>query len=104
MPGHLLHLGAIVQCSHAGAATPMSSNPRVTLAGQPTVLVSTQWMIAGCPLPKNAPFDQTASFTAGTTRVTSNGQPLALDSAASTCAATGQPLRVVQVQSRVVAQ
>jgi len=104
MSGHLLHLGAIVQCTHAGPATPMAANSRVLVTGQPTVLQTTPWTIAGCPLPKNAPFDQTGSFTAGTTRVTSNGQPLALDSAASTCAATGQPLRVVQVQSRVVAQ
>lgn len=104
MSGHLLHLGAIVQCSHTGVATPASTNPRVQIAGQPSVLASVPWTIAGCPLPKHAPFDQSASFLTGTTRVTANGQPLALDSGSSTCAATGTPLRIVQVQSRVVAQ
>jgi len=37
MPGFLLHLGASVQCAHAGQAMPTVTNPRVTVSGQPIV-------------------------------------------------------------------
>ena len=38
MPGLLVHVGAQVQCSHAGQAQPAVPNPRVSVGGQPTVL------------------------------------------------------------------
>ncbi len=40
MPGFLVHVGAQVLCSHAGQATPTVPNPRVTVSGQPTVLMT----------------------------------------------------------------
>ena len=49
MPAPLLHLGAQVLCSHGGMATPTSPNPRVLLSGQPSVVLSTPYVIAGCP-------------------------------------------------------
>ena len=74
------------------------------MAGDQALRAFAAWVGLSPLLAFHAPFDQTASFLTGTTRVTANGQPLALDSGSSTCAATGTPLRVVQVQSRVVAQ
>lgn len=104
MPGFLLHVGAQVLCSHAGQAQPTVPNPRVTVSGQPTVAMSSQYVIAGCALPPppngNGPC-VTAQFITGATRVTSNGQPLLLLDSQAICTPTGTPLMIVMTQTRV---
>jgi len=106
MPGFLVHVGAQVLCSHAGQATPTVPNPRVTVSGQPTVFVATPYVIAGCALPPppaaNGPC-VTAQWLVGTTRVTSNGQPLLVQSSQAICAPTGTPLLIIATQPRVSA-
>ncbi len=106
MPGFLLHVGAQVLCSHAGQATASVPNPRVTVSGQPTVLMSSPYVVAGCTLPPptvaNGPC-VTAQWLSGTARVTSNGQPLLVQSSQAVCAPTGTPLMVVATQTRVSA-
>jgi hypothetical protein len=106
MPGFLVHAGAQVLCAHAGQATPTVSNPRATVSGQPTVLMTTPYVIAGCTLPPptaaNGPC-VTAQFLTGTTRVTSNGQPLVVQSSQSICTPTGTPLIIAATQTRVSA-
>ena len=107
MPGFLLHVGAQVLCSHAGQATPTTPNPRVTVNGQPTVLMTSPYVVAGCTLPPptaaNGPC-VTAQWVSGTTRVTSNGQPLLVQSSQAICTPTGTPLIIVATQPRVSAQ
>ena len=107
MPGFLSHVGAQVICAHAGQATPAAPNPRVTVSGQPTVLMSTPYLVAGCALPPptagNGPC-VTATWLTGTVRVTSMGQPLLLQSSQSICTPTGTPLSIVATQTRVSAQ
>jgi len=106
MPGFLVHVGAQVLCSHAGQATPTVPNPRVTVSGQPTVFVTTPYVIAGCALPPppaaNGPC-VTAQWLVGTTRVTSNGQPLLVQSSQAICVPTGTPLLIIATQPRVSA-
>jgi len=106
MPGFLLHVGATVLCSHAGQAQPTAPNPRVTVTGQPTVAMTSPYVIAGCALPPppgaNGPC-VTAQFMTAATRVTSNGQPLLLLDSQAICAPTGTPLLIVQTQIRVTA-
>ncbi len=106
MPGFLLHVGAQVLCSHAGQATPTSPNSRVTVSGQPTVLMTLPYVVAGCTLPPppngNGPC-VTAQWVSGTTRVTSNGQPLLVQSSQAICTPTGTPLIIVATQTRVSA-
>lgn len=102
MPGFLLHPGATVQCVHAGQATPTVPNPRVIVGGQPTVTLAAPWTIAACPLPPSGGGPcVTAQWTVGTTRVTSNGQPLVIFGGAATCVPTGVPLLSIQSQTRV---
>lgn len=102
MPGFLLHVGATVLCSHGGQAQPTVPNPRVTVSGQPTVTLPGPWAIAGCALPPNAGGPcVTAQFTTGSTRVTSNGQPLLLIDSQAVCAPTGTPALNVAAQTRV---
>ena len=104
MPGFLLHLGATVQCAHVGQATPTVVNPRVTISGQPTVLLTSPYVVAGCTLPPppaaNGPC-VTAQFVSAATRLTSNGQPLLLFDSQAICAPTGTPLMILVTQTRV---
>lgn len=104
MPGFLAHVGAQVLCTHGGQATPTAPNPRVLVSAQPTVLIAAPYAVVGCALPPNAGGPcVTAQWTTGTTRVTSNGQPLVVQSSTATCAPTGTPLQVVVTQTRVTA-
>jgi len=106
MPGFLVQVGATVQCSHAGQASATAPNPRVTVGGQPTVLTTASYTVAGCTLPPptaaNGPC-VTAQWLSGTTRVMSNGQPLVVQSSQSICTPTGTPLMIVATQTRVSA-
>lgn len=106
MPGFLVHVGAQVMCLHAGQATPTLPNPRVTVSGQPTVLLATPYLVAGCTLPPppaaNGPC-VTGQWLSGTTRVFSNGQPLLVQSSQAICAPSGTPLLIIATQPRVSA-
>lgn len=106
MPGFLVNTGAQVICAHAGQATPVTPNPRVTVGGQPTVLMTSPYMVAGCSMPPptagNGPC-VTAQWISGTTRVTSMGQPLLVQSSQSICTPTGTPLSILVTQTRASA-
>jgi hypothetical protein len=68
--------------------------------------MTTPYVVAGCTLPPppaaNGPC-VTAQWITGTTRVTSNGQPLVVQSSQAICAPTGTPLIVAVTQTRVSA-
>jgi hypothetical protein len=106
MPGFLVHVGAQVLCSHGGQAQPTVPNPRVTVSGQPTVLLTSPYVVAGCALPPppaaNGPC-VSAMWLTGTTRVLSNGLPLLVQSSQAICAPSGTPLLIVATQTRTSA-
>ncbi len=106
MPGFLLDVSSQVTCSHAGQAQPTVPNPRVTVSGEPTVLQTCTYVVAGCTLPPptaaNGPC-VTAQWLTGTTRVLSNSQPLLVQSSQAICAPTGTPLLILVTQTRVTA-
>jgi hypothetical protein len=104
MPGFVLHVGAVVQCSHAGQAMPMQPSANVTVLGQPVVTLASPYTIAGCPLtPPGPPPCLTAQWLVGATRVTSNGQPLLIMGGEALSSPTPGPLIVVSSQTRVTA-
>ena len=104
MPGFLVHVGAQILCSHLGLAQPTVPNPRVTVMGQPIVNITSPYVVAGCTLPPpivaNGPC-VTAQRVTGSTRITSNGQPVLLFDSQAICAPTGTPLLIVTTQTRV---
>lgn len=104
MPGPLLHVGASVMCVHGGSAMPTAPNPRVTVSGQPTVVMTTPYTIAGCPFNvSGSPVPcVTAQWLVAATRVTSNGQPLVLMDSQAVCVPNGTPLLPVMAQTRVI--
>ena len=103
MPGFLLHVGATVLCAHGGQAQPTAPNPRVTVNGQPTVMQTAPYVIAGCPFNISGGPSPcvTANWVTAATRVTSNGVPLLLLDSQAICAPNGTPLTIVVTQTRV---
>lgn len=106
MPGFMVHVGATVLCAHGGQAQPTVPNARVSVSGQPTVTIAAPYVVAGCALPPppaaNGPC-VTAAWVTGSTRVTSNGQPLVLLDSQAICAPSGTPLLITVTQTRVTA-
>ena len=105
MPGELLHQGAMVTCVHFGNAMPTVINPRVKVSGQPIVLQSSLYTIAGCPnpLPPTGPC-LTAQWITGALRIKSNSLPVLLKDSQAICIPTGTGLTVQVVQPRVKGQ
>lgn len=105
MPGPLLHVGATVLCAHAGQAQPTVPYPRVLVSGQPIVLQTTPYVVAGCSFPPppaaNGPCI-TAQWVSGSTRILANGVPILLLSSQAICAPTGTPLIPSITQTRVI--
>jgi hypothetical protein len=104
MPGFLIQQGATVQCVHGGQAAPAVPSQDVWLDGMPAVTIAAQWTVAGCAgVPSQVPPCATARWTAGTTRVTSHGQPLVVVGGAGISMPAGTPLLPVVTQVRVTA-
>ena len=100
----LVQQGATVLCSHGGQGQPTTPNPRVSLSGQAALSLPAPWTVAGCPFPPNSGGPcTTATWTTGTVRVTSSGQPLVVQNGSATCVPTGVPLTVAATQPRVTA-
>lgn len=104
MPGFLVHSLAMVKCSHGGIAKAAMVFPRVMLTGQPVVLATSPFQIAGCALPPppaaNGPC-VLGQFSVASTRVLANGLPVILLDSKGLCAPTGTPLMVTTTQTRV---
>ena len=49
MPGFLLHVNAVMTCTHAAKATIAPSQPRVVVSGQPVATMTSPIAVAGCP-------------------------------------------------------
>ena len=89
-------------CPHGGQASPVVPNPRVQLSGAPSVQLSADWIIAGCPgVPSSVPPCVTAQWVTGTVRVQSGGQPLVVQSGSALTQPNGVPLTVITTQTRV---
>jgi hypothetical protein len=106
MPGFLVQQGAVVLCSHGGQAQLLAPNPSVTTEGMATSLLPDAWAVAGCAgIPAaSIPPCASAQWLSGTTRVTSFGVPLLVQSSMAVCLPNGFPLLpIVITQTRVSA-
>jgi hypothetical protein len=107
MPGFLLTVASPVACTHGmGKATTSSPNPRVIVMAQPSVLITAPYVIASCTNPPVSGGQcVSGKFLAGTTRVLSNMQPLAIAMlpSPSLCAPTPAPMLTPPSQTRVFA-
>src|SRR6185436_19161135 len=99
MPAPAIQFGAVIMCSHAGPATPLSPFPRVLLSGQPAVTIASPYAVTGCALTGTPnPPCVTGQWISGAVRVLAGGVPLATMTGASTCIPTGLPLLPISAQ------
>ena len=103
MPGPILHLGATVMCAHGGQAMPTAPIPRVLVSGQPIATIAPPYSVAGCTYTSAPGPCVTGQWTVGAARVTSLGQPVAIQTGVAVCAPSGAPLAAVAAQPRVIA-
>jgi hypothetical protein len=103
MPGFLLHMGATVQCSHAGQAMPTMPQPRVKVSSQPVVTQTAPYTVAGCPFstPGGPLPCVTATWTTAAVRVKAQSQPVLLQDSQAVTVPNGVPLMVMVTQPRV---
>jgi hypothetical protein len=114
MPGFLLHVNAVMQCTHFAPVTTVPTQPRVLVSGQPVATSLNLFTVAGClftiPGPKPQPC-VTVRWLMLSTRVLVNGQPVLLQPAPSgpgsgVCQSIEQipqgPPVVGMVQTRVI--
>ena len=102
MPGTLLHLGATVLCMHAGEAQPAATHPRVKVGGQPIVIRTSTYNIAGCALTGTSnPPCTAAQWQSAATRVKAGGVPVLLQDSQARCVPTGTGLKIVATQRGV---
>jgi hypothetical protein len=105
MPGFLVQQGAVIMCAHGGQAQEVVPNPAVTLGGLSSCLLPDPSMVGGCVgIPGSIPPCVPAQWMVGTTRVTSFGQPLLVQTSTATSTSNGTPLLpIVVTQTRVTA-
>jgi hypothetical protein len=81
MPGVLVHVGAVMQCTHMGPVTTTPTQTRVLVNGQPVATTANLFTVAGCvftlPGPKPSPCIQ-IKWLQPATRVLINGMPALL--------------------------
>jgi len=107
MPGPMLTSTTQIKCAHAGTATPVSTNPKVTINAQPVVTIATQYTVAGCTFPSmssGAPPCVKAQFTSASTKVTSYGQFVLLGDSQATTLPNGTPAIIVPNPKNPIAQ
>src|SRR5262245_8428152 len=115
MPGLLLHVGAVVSCTHKGTATIAPSQQKVLVGGQPVATAGANIAVAGCPFPAPAgPTTKpdpcvTSRWRTVATEVFVGGKPALLGPAAGVGAGICQsaeqipqgPPTISQMQTRV---
>lgn len=104
MPGFLLHLNAMVTCSHGGVATPMTTIPNVLVMGQPIAVMPVPYGVVGCALPPppaaNGPC-ATAAWVTASICVSSYLNPVLLADSKAICVPSGTPLLISTTQISV---
>jgi hypothetical protein len=103
MPGFVLTSGSVVTCLHGGQAQATAPNPRVQVGGQPVVVQTTAYAVAGCafvPPAGNGPC-VTGQWVVAATRVLAGGAPLVLQDSQAVCVPTGTGLLIAATQPRV---
>lgn len=103
MADFLLHKDATVTCLHSGRASPVQTNRRVKVSGNPIVTQASIYKIEqGCTLPPQSGGPcVSATWTSAATRVRAGGRPVLLKSSQATCQPTATGLNVTITQNRV---
>lgn len=105
MPAPILHMGAVVTCTHGGQAMPTVPSPVVLVMGMPIATIAAPYSVVGCafvPPAGNGPC-VTGQWILGAVQVLSQGQPVAIMNGVSICVPTGTPMLPIMAQTMVLA-
>lgn len=101
--GELLSASAVLMCPHGGTVTAVPSSSKVTLGGDPIVLATDTFTVAGCAftLPPATPSPCVlVQWQSPALKCTSDGTPLLTTDSIGMCnAATGAVQGTVLIQS-----
>lgn len=110
MPGFLVHVGAVITCTHAAPVNAITSNTRVLVNGLPVVTIPDTYLVTGCPFtlpivpPKSQPCVQ-VQWLVPASKVLVNGQFALVQSSTGLCFSVEQipqgPPLIVATQPRV---
>jgi hypothetical protein len=114
MPGFVMHVNAVCQCTHGVPAQIVPTQPRVLVSGQPVATMTAQIAVAGCPFTLPGPVPSpcvSVKWMMPSARVLVMGQPAMVVAAPGPgpgiCQTAAQipqgPPVVGFVQSRVIA-
>ena len=109
MPGPLLHVGALLTCTHQAPITSPTTNTRVFVSGRPALVATDIVTVAGCPftLPPPKPQPCMTVKLIPSTKVLINGQPAVILTPATLCLTAEQipqgPPNASATQTRVIA-
>jgi hypothetical protein len=101
MAAEILNQVSTVVCSHGAAATPDTTFPHVTVAGQKIVTMANSYSINTCSAD---PPCLKGFFWKAAVRVSAGGVPVVTMESESVCVPTGLPLKPQQAQTRVLAK
>ncbi len=108
MSGLILDTKSTIICPHGGLVSPITSNMRVLINGQPAVTQSDAFLIAGCVFstPAAAPHPcVTSKWISSSLRIRVSGQPVLLNNSVGICLAADQlpqgPPNIISAQLRV---
>jgi hypothetical protein len=109
MPGPILHVGAMLTCTHQAPIQTPPTNTRVFLSGALALTVADVPAVVGCPFQTPVPKPQPCVTVKmiPSTKVLVNNQPAALLTPATLCLSAEQipqgPPNAGAIQKRVVA-
>jgi uncharacterized Zn-binding protein involved in type VI secretion len=87
MPGPLLHVGALLNCTHMAPIVSPTTNTRVFVGGRPALTMSDVITVTACPFQVPGPKPQPCVIVRATpsVKVLINGQPAALLTPTTLC-------------------
>ena len=108
MPGPLLHVGALLTCTHSAPIASPTTNTRVLVSGRPVLTVADIVTVGGCPFmvgTKPQPCVLVKTFPSA--KVLVNGQPAVILTPTTLCQSAEQipqgPPNSSAIQTRAVA-
>jgi hypothetical protein len=109
MPGPLLHVGALLTCTHSAPIVAPTSNTRVFVSGRPVLTIADVITVGGCPftLPGPKPSPCVLVKVEPATKVAVNFQPAVILTPTTLCLSPEQapqgPPNSTATQTRVIA-
>lgn len=100
MADPVINANASLTCPHNAPASPLQTDLRVSVLGQPIVTVAKEYKIEGCL--QNTPCTK-GSWIKGARHVTAGGKEVAISTGISQCAPPPGPFTVLSTQQRVKA-